>query len=197
MPLVTYDEQQQYLDIPVGADKELIEDLIAETQALFEKEAGRSHAPFGAAQTGRIEIHPGDAGSSILTLDYPIATITSIGVGRDVAVPDETITPADTTTVVWTVGSRELYRVDGGYWRGWYPTWVKVVYNTVADQPADAKLAVKRLVAGVYNQRGAEGLSTAQRGSRSLSVTAGFAMLADKDPLWQMAVAAHRRGWFR
>jgi hypothetical protein len=195
--LVTYDEQREFLDIPSGKDKQLIEDLIAETVTLFEKEVGRSAAPYVGAQTGRVEIHQASAGSNTLTLDYPIATVTSIVVGRDVALPDETILPADPTTVVWRAGERELVRVDGGYWRRWSPAWVKVVYNTLADQPADVKLAVKRVTAAIYRQRGAEGLSTAARGSLSVSVTAGFAMIADNDPIWNFAVRNHRRGWFR
>ena len=196
MPLVEYDEMYTFLDVPNGTNPELVEPLVDEVTALFEKECGRSAAPFGPAQTGRIEIHQAGAGSTVLTLDYPIASITSIVSGRDVALPDETILPSDAATVVWQVGSRELYRVGGGYWQRWTPTWVKVVYNTQADQPGDVKLAIKRVVAGIYNQRGAEGLATVSRGSRSQSITAGFTMFADTDPVWQAALAS-RRAWFR
>jgi hypothetical protein len=194
MPLVTYDEQADFLDIPAGTDKELIEDLLAQTTALFEKQVGRTSAPFGPAQTGRIEIHQGDPGSAVLTLDYPIASITSIGVGRDVALPDETITPSDTSMVVWQVGQPEIARVDGGYWHRWYPTWVKVVYNTQEYYPADVKLAVKRMVATIYQHRGKEGYTALTRGSRSWSMGGGSGM---SDVFWEGAVANHRKAWVR
>src|SRR5215210_3110820 len=128
--LVTYDEQAEFLGLKPGTDKQLLEDLLVETQAFFEKAVGRSSVPYGLALT-RTEIHEGGQWSSVLTLDYPIATVTSIGVGRDVAFPDETITPSNTSMVVWQAGNRDLIRVDGGYWRGWSPSWVKVVYNTL------------------------------------------------------------------
>src|SRR5215216_1663734 len=101
MTLVTYDEQIQFLGLAEGTDEDLIGSLLEETQALFERETGRSLAPFGVAQTGRTEIHAVGGGSTVLTLDYPIASVTSIVSGRDVALPDETILPTDTTTVVY------------------------------------------------------------------------------------------------
>lgn len=193
MPLVTYDEQRLFLDLPAGTDQTVIQDLLTETITLFEKEVGRTTAPFSAALTARTEIHQPSEGSRILTLDYPIASVTSIALGRDVNAPDETILPGDATTVVWQAGDRDLIRVDGSYWRGWYPRWVKVVYNTQDDQPADAKLAVKRMVATVYQGRGKEGFTSFTHGSRSWTI----AEATEQDMVWQKAVNAHRRGWFR
>lgn len=193
MPLVTYDEAAEFLGVPSGTDKQLIEDLLAQTTALFENEVGRSNAPYGAAQTGRTEIIEASPGSSIITLDYPIASITSIVSGRDVAFPDETITPSDTSTVIWQVGSRTLARVDGGYWNRWTPTWVKVVYNTQAYQPADVKLAIKQKVAEIYLHRDKLGFSSVTRGARSWSM----AETAGVSSAWDKTISAHRRGWVR
>jgi hypothetical protein len=194
MPLVTYDEQADFLDIPAGTDKELIEDLLAQTTALFERETGRSNAPFSAAITGRTEIHEGSAGSSVLTLDYPIASVTSIGVGRDVSLPDEVLLPTDPSLVVWRVGERDLIRTDGGVWRRFRQRWVKVVYNTQEYYPADVKLAVKRMVATIYQHRGKEGYTALTRGSRSWSMGGGSGM---SDVFWEGAVANHRKAWVR
>ena len=193
MPLVDYDEQVSFLDLPSGTDKELIEDLLVQTTALFEKECGRSSAPFSGALTGRVEIQEALSGSGVLTLDYPIATVTSIASGVDVATPDELLSAPFTGSVIYQVGSRDLIRVDGGVWRRFSPRWVKVTYNTLADYPADAKLAVKRMVAQVYHGRGKEGFASVTRGSRSWSI----ADSASEDRFWLGAVNNHRRAWLR
>ncbi len=192
MALVTYDDQAQYLGIPSGTDKQLLEDLLVQAQSLFENEVGRSNAPYGLpAGTVRTEVREGYPGSNILTLDYPIAAITSIGIGTDAAFPTETITPSDTSTVVWGVGTRNIYRVDGGYWQRWVPSWVKVVYTTAADAPADVKLAIQEKVAELYLHRDKIGFSSVTRGARSWTMAE-----AGRNPsAWDTAVANHRRGW--
>jgi hypothetical protein len=155
---------------------------------------GRSNAPFGTALTARTEVHQGDSGSAVLTLDYPIASITSIGIGRSVTVPDETIIPTDTNAVLWQPGTRDLIRVDGGYWRGWYhPTWVQVVYNTQDYQPDDVKLAIKQKVALIYQGRGKEGFSSVTRGSRSWTM----ADPASQGTEWDRAINNYRSSWVR
>ena len=194
MPLVTYDEQWAFLGLGSHEDKALIEDLLVQTTALFEKECGRGTAPFSAAQTGRIEIHEGSTGSAVLTLDYPIAAVTSIVSGLDVLTPDETFSPPLASQVAWQVGSRDLVRVDGGVWRRWTPRWVKVVYNTQDDWPADVKLAVKRMVANVYMGRDKLGFTSITRWAKSWTMAQ---TQATEDVFWQGAVANHRRAWLR
>jgi hypothetical protein len=197
MALVEVDEQQLFMGLTAGTDDDLLDALIAETQALFENEIGRSGSPFGAAITGRTEIHQAGSGSTVLSLDYPIASITSIVAGRDVALPDETILAADTTIVVWQAGSRELYRVDGGYWQRWNPTWVKVVYTTLADEPLDVKLAIKEKVAERYYLKDKHGFSSITRGARSWTLGEGGGNAAATGSAWDAAIRNHRRGWFR
>jgi len=191
--LVTYDEAADYLGLLPGTDKQLITDLISQAQALFENQVGRVSAPFGPALPGRIEIHQGDPGSALLQLDYPIDTITSIGIGIDVNSPDVAITPSDTSTVVWEQGGRSLVRTDGGYWNHWAPTWVRVVYDTMDDRPADVKAAILSRVDRIYSLRGKQGFSSITRGAKSWTM----APADQEDPTWEAAVSAHGRAWFK
>ena len=196
LPLVELEEACRFLGIDEGTADDLIEELLASVQSLFEKEVGRSLAPYGTAQTARTEIHEGHINSSVLTLDYPISTVTSIGLGLDVAVPDETLIPASAASVVWRVGGRDLIRTDGGVWRRTLPRWVKVVYNTLADQPNDVKLAIKRMVATLYNARTHEGFTSETRGARSWTMAQGIGT-GTRDAFWEQAVANHRLAWLR
>jgi len=195
VPLVLYEEACEFLDLEPGTDSVLLTGLIAEATSLFEKACGRDTAPFGAPITGRVEIKEADPGSRTLWLDYPIASITSIVSGQNVAAPDETITPADTTQVVWYAGNRSIIRTDGGMWRRWSPRWVKVVYNTLDDRPGDAKIAIKRRVAALYGQRGKEGFTSVTRGARSWTI--GTSAQAEEDVIWRDAVQNHSRSWVR
>jgi hypothetical protein len=188
VPLVEYEEARDFLELDDDSDIELIESLIASVTSLFEKECGREAAPFSAALTARTEIIEAEPGARRIWLDYPIASIASIVLGRDVNAPDETLTPADATQVVWRVGSRYLMRTDGGVWRRDYPRWVKVVYNTLADFPDDVKLAVKRVVATIYQARGKEGFTSVTRGSRSWTMAE---QAAQQDEFWQSALRNH------
>ena len=194
-PLVEYEAQCEFMGIPVGTDMELILGLLSSTQALFEKGCGREGAPFGPAIAARTEIRQGDPGASRFYLDYPIASVTSIAVGVNIAVPDETITPTDTTKVIWQVGDRYITRVDGSVWRRGSDRWVKVVYATQADQPEDVGLEIMKMVAKIYQHRGKEGFTSVTRGSRSWTKSAESAASQDRD--WQTAIDSYSRSWVR
>jgi hypothetical protein len=212
MPLVEYDEQRVFLDLKDEVDEILVGDLLDEVTALFEAECGRAQVPFGKAQLGRVEVVPARPGSSELWLDYGIAAVSSVGMGPNVDAPTETLDPLDRSKLVYKVGERRLYRVDGGTWqagspvlswarggplvpRGMYdglpgiPSWVRVVYDTVADLPLTARLAVKRVAAAVYRQRHNEGMSSTTDGDLSEVIQE----VASKDDTWKMAVKANRR----
>jgi hypothetical protein len=193
--LVSYEEACGFLGIPSGTDTVVVTELLVEAQSLFEKACGRDRAPFSAPLTGRIEILEPDSGSRTLWLDYPIGTITSIALGQNVAAPDETLNPADTSQVVWYVGNRSLIRTDGGLWRRWAPRWAKVVYNTPDDRPGDARLAIKRRVSLLYGQRGKEGFTSVTRGARSWTIATSAQ--AEEDSVWRDAVQNHQRNWVR
>jgi hypothetical protein len=192
VPLVEYDEQREFLGLKSGEDEEVIELLLEQITKLFEIQCGRDAAPFAGALTNRTEIHEAFSGATRIWLDYPISTVTSIALGRDVNAPDETLSPTDATLVVWRVGGRDLIRTDGGVWRRNYPRWVKVVYNTLAYFPADVKPGIKRVVATVYQGRGKEGFTSVTRGSRSWTVAEQAAL---QDEFWQSALRNHGRGW--
>jgi hypothetical protein len=193
--LVNLPDLYDFLGLEYGTDIKFFEPTLAQVTTLFEKACGRERAPFGGPFTNRAEIVRADPWSSLVYLDYPIDTITSIGVGLDVSAPDETLTPGSATSVVWVAGSREIMRTDGGYWGRSSPRWVKVVYNTLAHQPDDAKLAVMRRVARIYNERGKEGFSSILRGARQWTMSGREGGFQESE--WNDAVRNHSGPWVR
>ncbi len=187
--LVSVAVLKTYLEITTDGDDTLLGTLLDHAEGLFESETGRKDTPFTAADTARSEVKDG-TGSAELYLDYPISTVTSISLGFDSTDFDETLTPSDADEVVWGAGSRRIMRVDGGiFGRVAQPRYLTIVYDAQADLPEEAQLAIKRVTAQVYRQRGSEDADREQIGSyiRDLS------NLVDADPLWRRAVEANRR----
>lgn len=190
--LVSPQAMQDFLGIGAGTDAEVLQQLIAATQAAFEREAGRTRVPFQDAATGRTEVHAG-TGSTLLVLDYPIAALTSVKLGFNASAPDETLSVSDPTVLVFGLGERTLERVDGGLF-GEYgrPRSVHVTYNTQADLPTDVALAIKRVVAQLYRQRGSE--DATQESVDGYART--LADLTAKDSVWARTVLQHQRVTF-
>lgn len=186
--LVTLQQFKDFLGIEDATQDEVLQPILDDTEALFLRECGRTSVPFAAAQTGRVEKQRG-TGSDKLYLDYSISVLTSVVLGFDSTVPDETITVADKTVLIYEVGKNYLQRVDGGRW-GCFgdPAYVHITYNAAADLPLDAALEVMRFAAGVYRQRGAEDASQEMIGGQQSTLR----QLA-QDPGWLRAVANHRR----
>jgi hypothetical protein len=189
--LVQLADLKTFLSVTSSTDDALLTDLLEHLEALFEAETGRGGRPFQAAAADQAEVHDG-TGSAQLFLNYPIADDTSVKLGYDSSDPVETLDPTDVDELVFAVGHRRLSRTDGGiFGRVGRPRYVHVVYDTSADVPQEAQLAIKRAVAQVYRQRGSEDSTYEAFGqgqySRRLS-----AIVAD-DPLWARAVAANRR----
>ncbi len=187
--LVSLADLQTYLELTSGTDDDLLTDLLDHAEGLFESETGRKDTPFIAAASARSEVKDG-TGSAELYLDYPISAITSISLGFDLSNFVETLNPSDPDVVVWGAGKRRIQRVDGGvFGRLDKPRYVTTVYDFQADLPEEAQLAIKRITAQVYRQRGSEDAGREQIGSyvRDLST------LVESDPLWRRAVAANSR----
>lgn len=187
--MVSLADLQTFLELSGGTDDNLLTDLLDHAEGLFESETGRKATPFTAADTGRSEVKDG-TGSAELYLDYPISAITSISLGFDSSDFDETLTPSDPDKVVWGVGSRRIMRVDGGiFGRTAQPRYLTIVYDHQADLPEEVQLAIKRVVAQIYRQRGSEDATREQIGPyvRNLSD------LVTTDPLWRRAVAGNTR----
>lgn len=181
-------EAQAFLDIDDAEDLEVLALLIDQVEALFLTQANRRERPFVAAQSARTEVHDG-TGGALLFLDYPVATLTSVKIGASAASPDETLTIADPAVLRYAAGQRRLARVDGGtFGDAGDPRVVHVTYDAQADLPNDALLAIQRVVAAIFRQRGSEDASS----ERMAGFTADLAKVAESDPVWQMAVAAHR-----
>lgn len=177
-----------YLGNPDEVDTVVAETLLTQTQQLLEMQAGRSDRPFQLPQAGRTERHDG-TGTRTLLLDYRVATLTSVILGFDVLVPDETLDIADQKSLVWTAGSDALRRVDGRCFGAFgQPGYVHVTYDTQEDLPESAALAVLRVAAALYLQRGNEDIRMRREGG----VTAEITPVAESDPVWQSVVRAHR-----
>ena len=169
-----------------GADH--VVELAGQVEALLVSQCGRTERPFQAATTGRVEYRDG-TGRPTLWLDYPVAALTAVTLGPNHAAPSETIAVNDQTKLVWSAGSPRLVRVDGGAWGCLdEPRIVKVTYDAGADLPSDATLAVLRVTAAVWRQRGAEDVRTERVGGYA----ADLAAAAESDPIWQAMVAQHR-----
>jgi hypothetical protein len=190
--LVTLAELKTYLgDAPASSDDTLLGGLIDDVEALFASETGRALSTFQAAGSARTEVHDG-TGSSVLWLDYPIVTLTSVKLGYDASVPDETLTIADKNVLVYAAGERRLMRTDGGrFGRAGQPRYVQVVYDFGADLPDSANLAIKSVVATAYRRRGSEAEKSETLGSFYSHTMVDD--VAAVDPFWAMGVDASRR----
>lgn len=187
--LVTIEEFRDFLGITGTAEDFVLQPILDGVEAWFVQECGRERVPFSAAQTARVEKQKG-SGTHLLFLDYNIAALTSVVLGFDTAAPDKTLAVADKTVLIYEVGRNQLTRVDGGSFGGFgWPAYVHVTYNAQADLPRDAAVAVMRVGAALYRQRGSEDESTSTIGGQQITM----AKVAEDDPVWQLAVANHRR----
>lgn len=175
------------------ADSAVVQAYLDQAEALFESACGRSHRPFADVLTGRVESHPG-TGRSDLYLDYPVGTLTSVVLGLDTTDPDETLVVSGTGKNVY-VDTRQpvrLYRTDGGtFGEPDTPLTVHVTYTSVADLPEDATAAVLRATRLLYEST-AIGVASERLGGYSVESVGGSVDALEQDPVWSLAVSAHR-----
>lgn len=195
--LVTLTELKTYLgDAPASADDALLTELLENVESLFEAETGRVAGAYKAAGAGRTEVCDG-TGSAELYLDYPVAVLTSVKLGYDPAVPDETLTISDKNVLVYVAGERRLVRTDGGTFGSvGQARYVQVIYDYGADLPPEAKLAIKSVTALSYRRRGSEEMKSETVGGFYSWTSADLSAIAAADPFWKSAVAANARGQF-
>ncbi len=185
--LVSLADMQSFLS--VGAtDGALIQSLLDGVEEQFLADCNRRDRPFITnAIASRVEIHAG-TGTSLLALDYPVASIASITLGRNPSAPEVTLDPSDTTQVSFLVGKRNVMRVDGGVWGVLdAPAYVHVTYTTQVDTSSLAAVAVKRAVAAIYRQMGAEDTTRERLSSYERDLRQVYA----DDAIWKYAVHAH------
>jgi hypothetical protein len=193
-------------------DEDLLELILDGAVALFQSETDRSDTPFQESEEDREEIFDARNTARVM-LDYPIASVSAIALGVNVASPSETLDPDDAAQVVYRIGKRDLVRTDGGLWSAgsgvlsWArggalvpdvdggPSFVKVTYTTQDDLPADAKAAVLRLAAQLYQQKDRGGVDSETLDNYTVMYTnmSTFADASRKDPAWAVAVQKHRR----
>lgn len=182
--LCTLTELKHLVTGTPAADDTLLQELLDAVEDHFVRECGRTLRPFSAAITGRVEWRDG-TGDCELYLDYPVGTLTEILIGRDATDPDETLDFTDVDVLVYTAGRRRLVRTDSGSFGARnQPKIVRVTYTTAADLPTDCALAVKRVTAAIYRQKGSEDVTheSIEGYSRDLKT------IAADDPIWGAAV---------
>lgn len=191
MPARTLVEQAEiaaFLEIEVDEYPPALDALRVGAVKFFERRVGRTRAPFSDAITGRVEYHDG-TGDNELLLDYAPAAITSIAI----TAPTELLTAPDASVILVVPGERRITRPDGGIFGEFdIPRAVAVTYNTLADIPEDAQLAVMRVIAQVWRQRGSEDAAAETVSGYQRT----FAHLAAQDPLFLGAVEDHKRPTF-
>jgi hypothetical protein len=191
--LVTIVELKLYLgDAPASADDELLQALLDDVEAMYERDT--LHAPgfYTAADTDVTEVLDG-TGTTRVYLPYPIAAVTSIKLGYDSAAPDETLNTSNKRVVVFGVGSRSITRTDGGrFGCVRQPRYVEVVYDHLGDLPEDAKLPIMEVVSSVYRNRGSEGMKSETVGSFYSYTRDDVQAAAATNVNWQRAVELAR-----
>lgn len=162
--------------------------LIDDVEAMFLADCGRPERAFAAADVARVEVHDG-TGTGYLFLQRNVMALTSVVLGLDTAVPDDTLDVADKTELAWQVGSNRLVRTDGGIF-GYLcvPDYVHVTYSASVELPRDAALAVTQATAMLWRRMGSEEATSERIGPYS----ADFAKLLRHEPLWAAAVSHHR-----
>lgn len=208
--LIAQPEVEAFLRETDGAESGVVERLIDGVASIFEREVGRAGIPFAEAEATRVEVHKG-TGRPILYVDYPIASVASITLGRDTANPLASLDPTEVDEVVFEVGKRKLERTGGldpidfrvrraDFGPRGSPAYVHVTYATLDDsikatvadlrQAADAAgLAVKRAVGFFLRTRGSEGLKSKRLQDASATFLGAFQDM----PEWQLAVALNQR----
>lgn len=191
--LVTLAEMKTYLgDAPASADDTLLAQLLDDVEALFASATLRAPG-FYTAASDLIEVLNG-TGSSRLYLTYPLAEdgLISVKLGYNSASPTETLNVANGVTLAWGEGSRVISRVDGGkFGCVGQSRYVTVEYEHLGNAPADAKLAIKEVVASVYRNRGSEGMRSETVGSFYSYTRDDAQSAAATNATWQQAVAAN------
>lgn len=179
---------KRHLNVTTTTDDTLLDEWAERATALLEADCAREDVPFAAAQTGRVEVHDG-TGTGSLWLDYPIAAVTQVALGRDPGDPDDLLDATDPDEVTFVVGRRRLRRPVGTFGARGSPDYVRVTYTTQADQPRQAAAAVLDVVASIYRQRGTEGSARV----RLPDVDFVLRRAVESSDLWQRAVASLRR----
>jgi len=187
--LVAVDELKDFLDVTGGTDDQLLTNLLEHVEDVFEGEVGRTDTSFAVAATARTEVHDG-TGCADLFLNYPISDVTTVTIGYDTSDPVEILDPTDIDKLTFGTGSRRLTRTDGGiFGLAGKKRYVHVTYDHQDDLPGNAKLAIMRVVAQVYRQRGSEDAKYENVGGYIHNLS----HLIAEDPIWQRAVAANQR----
>lgn len=190
--LVALTEAIEAVDDPT-ASASVVQMLLDQAEALFEAACGRQHRPFSDVLTARAEVHDG-SGRAELFLDYPVGTLTSVILGIDTTNPDETLVVSGSSRNVY-VDPRvpvRLIRTDGDFGTEGDPLTVHVTYTTAADLPESARAAVLRATRLLY-EAASVGVASERLGGYAVEAFDGsIADALEQDPIWALAVAAHR-----
>lgn len=188
--LLPVTELKLALGVTGTTDDALYEQIIDQVQAIFEAVCNRGERPFVGAQSTRTDVFDG-SGSAELFLPYAITTLTSVVIGADVTVPDETLDVSDKSVLRYAAGRNRLARVDGGtFGTEGDPRVVHVTYAAAADLPKAAKAAVLAGAKLVVNRLGSEGVSAERIGAYSVDYASAAGQDMAADPIWKLGVQA-------
>ncbi len=170
------------------AERGLVLSYLTSAETLFLAACGRPDRPFQGSEVDRLEVHDGN-GRPYLWLDYPIETLTSLTIGRNVTAFDETLAVDDAGVISFRAGSRRLVRVDGGVFGCRNdPNAVRVTYTTADEVTNSASEAVIAGTLFLLRRRGAEDQSSERVGGYSADLITSL----DRDPTWHQGVMDHR-----
>lgn len=186
--LASLAEFDSWLGGAVAAENTVRQAFLDYVEATFEAQCGRREYPFSAALPNRTEVLDGTGTCEVYTR-YPIGTLTSVVLGDRVSTPDETLVVGD---LLYAAGTRRIVRTDGG-WFGRFARarYVHITYDTQADLPTDAKMAVLAEAARLYRARGSEDVQSETMGP--YSITVAKKVPGQDDPVWAAAIAANVR----
>jgi hypothetical protein len=181
--LVSPEDAALWLGITNEAERASLGPLVEAVEAHLSDITG---VRFGAAGVITDEPHNG-TGLPHLWLDQPVATLTAIKIGRDLATPSLTLDVADPDVVLVDARfPRRIVRPLGATFpRGTRN--VHVTYTALDHRPADAAMALKEAVAFVWRRRGSEEARTEKIGTYVREISNAFMRL----PMWKAYVNAH------
>ena len=185
-PLLSVDELVGFLGGNVReADHPALEQVIDGLAGLLARATGDSYLKAGAV----VDEPLNGTGRSWLWLTRPATALTSVKIGRDLALPDDTLDVADPDDVVIDPQhARRLWRPLGQT----FPLGIRnvhVSYTAASNVPEAATAAVRDAAAFIWRRRGSEDAGGESIGSFNHQVLKD---LDDDVPSWRAYIRRHQ-----
>lgn len=153
--LCTGADVSQYLGLSPSQDSDLIQKMIDRLDRLIATLTGQLYLKATTNTPVTAELSNG-TGRIWTWAQRPIATLTTVLIGQNLAIPDETLTVADPTVIVVDPKRpRRIQRTDGSIFPAALRN-VSISYIPADNVPADIAMALIEGVAFLYRRRGSE-----------------------------------------